>query len=232
MIRQHSLSKRVLWDYTQKIKENLRYVFYWMLSKARWCSYNNNQQGLNGPKTFTSGLQPLHHPLLPSVDKIGEVDIEKLIILKDIQVLSLRCPAGAVFGSLSFVVATFRHFWHKDYSMMMCFSPHLHQVFITELVIKLHGLQKQEDLHNNGIEHPQLHIFPDCQGSPERHWASAQTSTALQSPLSKPLHIKASAVFIQKTPIQIFMYKSCLKWLTSAWTCEKFLFHFEMFKQL
>ncbi|KAI2656124.1 Protein phosphatase 1 regulatory subunit 14B [Labeo rohita] len=45
------------------------------------------------------------------------------------------------------------------------------EVFITELVNKLHGLQKQEDLHNNGIEHPQLHIFPDRQGSPdaERH---------------------------------------------------------------
>ncbi|XP_016301179.1 protein phosphatase 1 regulatory subunit 14A-like isoform X2 [Sinocyclocheilus anshuiensis] len=41
------------------------------------------------------------------------------------------------------------------------------KVFITELVNKLHGLQKQEDLHNNGIEHPQLHIFPDCQGSPD-----------------------------------------------------------------
>ncbi|KAF4104057.1 protein phosphatase 1, regulatory (inhibitor) subunit 14Ab [Onychostoma macrolepis] len=45
------------------------------------------------------------------------------------------------------------------------------EAFITELVNKLHGLQKQEDLHNNGIEHPQLHIFPDRQGSPdsERH---------------------------------------------------------------
>uniref|UniRef100_A0A673H7E0 Protein phosphatase 1 regulatory subunit 14A-like n=2 Tax=Sinocyclocheilus rhinocerous TaxID=307959 RepID=A0A673H7E0_9TELE len=45
------------------------------------------------------------------------------------------------------------------------------EVFITELVNKLHGLQKQEDLHNNGIEHPQLHIFSDRQGSPdtERH---------------------------------------------------------------
>ncbi|KAK7156329.1 hypothetical protein R3I94_006418 [Phoxinus phoxinus] len=39
------------------------------------------------------------------------------------------------------------------------------EVFITELVNKLHGLQKQEDLHNNGIEHPQLHVFPDRQGS-------------------------------------------------------------------
>lgn len=86
----------------------------------------------------------------------------------------------------------------------MCFSPHHHQVFITELVNKLHGLQKQEDLHNNGIEHPQLHMFPDRQGSPdtERHWASAQTSTALQSPVSKPLHIKASAVH---TAVFIFL---------------------------
>ncbi|KAF4085999.1 hypothetical protein AMELA_G00101670 [Ameiurus melas] len=39
------------------------------------------------------------------------------------------------------------------------------EVFIKELVLKLHGLQKQEDLHNDGIEHPQLHIFPDRQNS-------------------------------------------------------------------
>ncbi|TRY53704.1 hypothetical protein DNTS_025276, partial [Danionella cerebrum] len=39
------------------------------------------------------------------------------------------------------------------------------EAFITELVDKLHGLQKQEDLHNNGIEHTQLHIFPERQSS-------------------------------------------------------------------
>ncbi|GAA6109567.1 protein phosphatase 1, regulatory (inhibitor) subunit 14Ab [Tachysurus ichikawai] len=39
------------------------------------------------------------------------------------------------------------------------------EVFIKELVLKLHGLQKQEDLHNDGIEHPQLHIFPNRQNS-------------------------------------------------------------------
>ncbi|XP_052472923.1 protein phosphatase 1, regulatory (inhibitor) subunit 14Ab [Carassius gibelio] len=41
------------------------------------------------------------------------------------------------------------------------------EAFIKELVNKLHGLQKQEDLHNDGIEQPQLHIFPDPQGSPD-----------------------------------------------------------------
>ncbi|KAK3560942.1 hypothetical protein QTP86_023137 [Hemibagrus guttatus] len=46
----------------------------------------------------------------------------------------------------------------------MCFFL-LFQVFIKELVLKLHGLQKQEDLHNDGIEHPQLHIFPNRQNS-------------------------------------------------------------------
>ncbi|MCJ8740039.1 hypothetical protein PDJAM_G00054370 [Pangasius djambal] len=39
------------------------------------------------------------------------------------------------------------------------------EAFIKELVLKLHGLQKQEDLHNDGIEHPQLHIFPNRQNS-------------------------------------------------------------------
>ncbi|XP_076832424.1 protein phosphatase 1, regulatory (inhibitor) subunit 14Ab isoform X2 [Brachyhypopomus gauderio] len=41
------------------------------------------------------------------------------------------------------------------------------EVFIKELLLKLHGLQKQEDLHNDGIEHAQLHIFPNHQGSPD-----------------------------------------------------------------
>ncbi|XP_070986702.1 protein phosphatase 1 regulatory subunit 14A-like isoform X2 [Oncorhynchus clarkii lewisi] len=45
---------------------------------------------------------------------------------------------------------------------------HRLQVFIKELVLKLHGLQKQEDLHNNGIEQPQLHIFPNRQNSADR----------------------------------------------------------------
>ncbi len=152
-----------------------------MLSKARWCSYNNNQQGLNGPKTFHIWTTTTASSSAALCWQIGEVYIDKLIIVKYIHVLSLRCLAGAVFSSLSFVVATFRYFWHKDYSMMMCFSPHLHQVFITELVIKLHGLQKQEDLHNNGIEHPQLHIFPDCQGSPERHWETLSICSNIYS---------------------------------------------------
>ncbi|KAI4886493.1 hypothetical protein NFI96_024867, partial [Prochilodus magdalenae] len=41
------------------------------------------------------------------------------------------------------------------------------EVFIKELVLKLHGLQKQEDLHNDGIEHAQLHIYPNRQSSPD-----------------------------------------------------------------
>ncbi|XP_041730990.1 protein phosphatase 1 regulatory subunit 14A-like isoform X2 [Coregonus clupeaformis] len=45
---------------------------------------------------------------------------------------------------------------------------HRLQVFIKELVLKLHGLQKQEDLHNDGIEQPQLHIFPNRQNSADR----------------------------------------------------------------
>ncbi|KAM9359833.1 protein phosphatase 1 regulatory subunit 14A-like [Symphorus nematophorus] len=42
------------------------------------------------------------------------------------------------------------------------------EVFISELLVKLQGLQKQEDLHNDGIELPQLHIFPDRSGSADR----------------------------------------------------------------
>ncbi|XP_010892136.1 protein phosphatase 1, regulatory (inhibitor) subunit 14Ab [Esox lucius] len=43
------------------------------------------------------------------------------------------------------------------------------EVFIKELVLKLQGLQKQEDLHNDGIEHPQLHIFPNQKSPTDRH---------------------------------------------------------------
>ncbi|XP_044059067.1 protein phosphatase 1, regulatory (inhibitor) subunit 14Ab [Siniperca chuatsi] len=42
------------------------------------------------------------------------------------------------------------------------------EVFISDLVLKLHGLQKQEDLHNNGIDLPQLHIYPTRSGSADR----------------------------------------------------------------
>ncbi|XP_062328969.1 protein phosphatase 1, regulatory (inhibitor) subunit 14Ab [Osmerus eperlanus] len=42
------------------------------------------------------------------------------------------------------------------------------EVFVQDLVLKLHGLQKQEELHNDGIEHPQLHIFPNRPGSVDR----------------------------------------------------------------
>ncbi|XP_073349766.1 protein phosphatase 1, regulatory (inhibitor) subunit 14Ab [Pagrus major] len=42
------------------------------------------------------------------------------------------------------------------------------QVFISDLLVKLHGLQKQEDLHNDGIDLPQLHIYPSRSESADR----------------------------------------------------------------
>ncbi|KAM9811619.1 protein phosphatase 1 regulatory subunit 14A-like [Syngnathus typhle] len=42
------------------------------------------------------------------------------------------------------------------------------EVFIADLVAKLHGLQKQEELHNDGIDLPQLHIYPARPGSADR----------------------------------------------------------------
>ncbi|XP_076591664.1 protein phosphatase 1, regulatory (inhibitor) subunit 14Ab isoform X2 [Chaetodon auriga] len=41
------------------------------------------------------------------------------------------------------------------------------QMFISDLVLKLHSVQKQEDLHNDGIDLPQLHVFPTRSGSTE-----------------------------------------------------------------
>ncbi|KAI3353964.1 hypothetical protein L3Q82_018452 [Scortum barcoo] len=46
--------------------------------------------------------------------------------------------------------------------------PLLQQVFISDLLLKLHGLQKHEDLHNDGIDLPQLHIYPTRPGSADR----------------------------------------------------------------
>ncbi|XP_057695284.1 protein phosphatase 1 regulatory subunit 14A-like isoform X1 [Corythoichthys intestinalis] len=42
------------------------------------------------------------------------------------------------------------------------------EAFISDLVAKLHGLQKQEELHNDGIDLPQLHIYPARTGSGDR----------------------------------------------------------------
>ncbi|XP_062274620.1 protein phosphatase 1 regulatory subunit 14A-like [Scomber scombrus] len=42
------------------------------------------------------------------------------------------------------------------------------EVFINDLLVKLEGLQKQEDLHNDGIDLPQLHIYPTRSGSADR----------------------------------------------------------------
>lgn len=47
-------------------------------------------------------------------------------------------------------------------------SNHKTELFIRELLEKLHGLQKQEDLHNDGIEHPQLHIYSSRADSADR----------------------------------------------------------------
>lgn len=52
------------------------------------------------------------------------------------------------------------------------------QVFISDLMLKLHGLQKQEDLHNDGIDLPQLHIYSSRSGSEDRevlHWRQAHS---------------------------------------------------------
>ncbi|XP_007257527.1 protein phosphatase 1, regulatory (inhibitor) subunit 14Aa isoform X2 [Astyanax mexicanus] len=43
------------------------------------------------------------------------------------------------------------------------------QAFITELLQKLHGLQKQEELQNKGIGHPCLHSYPHHHGNVHHH---------------------------------------------------------------
>ncbi|XP_051979480.1 protein phosphatase 1 regulatory subunit 14A-like [Xyrauchen texanus] len=43
--------------------------------------------------------------------------------------------------------------------------PSSTEAFIAELLQKLHGLHKQEDLQNEGIEHPFLHSYPHHHGN-------------------------------------------------------------------
>ncbi|XP_076847141.1 protein phosphatase 1, regulatory (inhibitor) subunit 14Aa isoform X4 [Brachyhypopomus gauderio] len=43
------------------------------------------------------------------------------------------------------------------------------QSFITELLEKLHGVHKQEELQNEGLGHPCLHGYPHHHGSAHHH---------------------------------------------------------------
>lgn len=51
------------------------------------------------------------------------------------------------------------------------------QAFITELLQKLHGLHKQEELQNEGIEHPCLHTYPHHHGNIHHHGGNHQHPT-------------------------------------------------------
>ncbi|XP_028822548.1 delta-like protein B [Denticeps clupeoides] len=43
------------------------------------------------------------------------------------------------------------------------------EAFISDLLQKLHGLHRQEELQNEGIEHPSLHGYPHHHGNPHHH---------------------------------------------------------------
>ncbi|XP_016142379.1 protein phosphatase 1 regulatory subunit 14A-like [Sinocyclocheilus grahami] len=49
--------------------------------------------------------------------------------------------------------------------------------FIAELLQKLHGLHKQEELQNEGIEHPCLHTYPHHHGNSHHHRGNHQHPT-------------------------------------------------------
>uniref|UniRef100_A0A8C2FS83 Protein phosphatase 1, regulatory (inhibitor) subunit 14Aa n=1 Tax=Cyprinus carpio TaxID=7962 RepID=A0A8C2FS83_CYPCA len=54
---------------------------------------------------------------------------------------------------------------------------HKLQAFIAELLQKLRGLHKQEELQNEGIEHPCLHAYPHHHGNIHHHRGSHQHPT-------------------------------------------------------
>ncbi|KAG1937493.1 protein phosphatase 1, regulatory (inhibitor) subunit 14Aa isoform X2 [Pimephales promelas] len=51
------------------------------------------------------------------------------------------------------------------------------EAFIAELLQKLHGLHKQEELQNEGIEHPCLHTYPHHHGNIHHHRGNHQHPT-------------------------------------------------------
>ncbi|XP_026885302.2 protein phosphatase 1, regulatory (inhibitor) subunit 14Aa [Electrophorus electricus] len=51
------------------------------------------------------------------------------------------------------------------------------QSFITELLEKLRGLHKQEELQNEGLGHPCLHGYPHHHGNPHHHGDHHQNRT-------------------------------------------------------
>ncbi|XP_059405171.1 protein phosphatase 1 regulatory subunit 14A-like isoform X2 [Carassius carassius] len=51
------------------------------------------------------------------------------------------------------------------------------EAFIAELLQKLHGLHKQEELQNEGIEHPCLHTYPHHHGNIQPHRGKHQHPT-------------------------------------------------------
>ncbi|XP_016299003.1 protein phosphatase 1, regulatory (inhibitor) subunit 14Aa [Sinocyclocheilus anshuiensis] len=51
------------------------------------------------------------------------------------------------------------------------------KAFIAELLQKLHGLHKQEELQNEGIEHPCLHTYPHHHGNIHHHRGNHQHPT-------------------------------------------------------
>ncbi|XP_016357292.1 protein phosphatase 1 regulatory subunit 14A-like [Sinocyclocheilus anshuiensis] len=51
------------------------------------------------------------------------------------------------------------------------------EAFIGELLQKLHGLHKQEELQNEGTEHPCLHTYPHHHGNIHHHRGNHQLPT-------------------------------------------------------
>ncbi|XP_016430549.1 protein phosphatase 1 regulatory subunit 14A-like [Sinocyclocheilus rhinocerous] len=51
------------------------------------------------------------------------------------------------------------------------------EAFIAELLQKLHGLHKQEELQNEGIEHPCVHAYPHHHGNIHHHRGNHQHPT-------------------------------------------------------
>lgn len=104
------------------------------------------------------------------------------------------------------------------------------QVFIGDLVAKLHGLQKQEELHNDGIDLPQLHIYPARPGSADRdmlHWGSERTPStnlALATCQEEGWTTKQARPNPASIPLQVFPFvQNFNPWGTTNTTSKRYL---------
>uniref|UniRef100_A0A671TGA9 Protein phosphatase 1, regulatory (inhibitor) subunit 14Ab n=1 Tax=Sparus aurata TaxID=8175 RepID=A0A671TGA9_SPAAU len=126
------------------------------------------QRRLDVEKWIDCGLDQLYRGREDEMPE--EVNIDDLLDLKTDEERTRRLQVTPVCPSVRPVCLTCLSSQCVSLSLQETFLScnNNTEVFIRDLLVKLHGLQKQEDLHNDGIDLPQLHIYPRRSGSADR----------------------------------------------------------------